>query len=80
MTLTPCYDEKGLDYCECGKEPWETKNWCDLQRIIHCPIVVTPEEEAVSEYVERLIGRIKYYCENAPGLERDLKDIIYRIM
>jgi len=33
----PCYSIKALSYCECGREPWETKNWCDYQRVLKKP-------------------------------------------
>ena len=38
----------------------------------------TPTEQALREYREQLLERLKYYCENAPGLYHDLKNIVYK--
>ena len=35
-------------------------------------------EKHLREYREQLLERLKYYCENAPGLYHDLKNIVYR--
>ena len=76
---TPCFD-KGLKVCLCGTDlnrRWETKGWCESQlRMVHKPL--TEKEIILMDYRERLVRKIRYYCENAPGLEHDIIDIIYR--
>ena len=42
-----CYEVKKLDYCECGKEPWETPGWCDMIKRGEEPI--PPEQTGVDK-------------------------------
>jgi hypothetical protein len=73
-----CY-EKGLNNCECGREPWEQYKYCDKMALINKPHPVeTCCDKTLREYQERLVGHVKYYAENASGLEHDLIEIIYR--
>ena len=58
--MTPCYDTKGLAHCECGKEPWETKNYCNYRRLwdrdISTPLLKTDWQIARAALLEELKG------------------------
>lgn len=69
----PCYTEKKLDHCECGRELWEVYRYCDKMALIHRETILPTEREIIiMEHNHEIMQRTKDWPVEIQDLVRKI--------